>query len=51
MKNLLMNCFYDNMTIAEAADFIIRCYGEEPTERQIKNAQKTIKSTLNVEWK
>jgi ABC-type multidrug transport system ATPase subunit len=46
-----MNCFFDGMTVEEAVAFISRCYGETPTERQIKNAQKAIKDCTGKEWK
>lgn len=50
MKNLLMNCYYDGMTIKEAIDFIGRCYWEVPTEKQIENAKRIIKDCTNKEW-
>lgn len=51
MKNLLMNCYFDGMTISEAIIFIERCYHEAPTQKQINNAMKTIKEQLNKTWK
>lgn len=50
MKRLLINCFYEGMTVAAAVDFITRCYEETPTEKQIAAAKKTIKECNNVDW-
>jgi len=51
MKNLLINCFYDGMTLGEAIIFIKRCYQEAPTEKQIASAQKIIKESAGIDWK
>ncbi len=51
MKNLLIKCYYDGMTLKEATDFIIRCYGESPNKKQIESAISTIKNCKNIEWK
>ena len=51
MYNILINCFYSGLTIAQARDFIMRCYGENPSEKQINKAQKSIKASTGREWK
>lgn len=50
MKNLLMNCYYDGLSIEEAKEFIEKCYHEVPTQKQIENAKKIIKNCENKEW-
>ena len=50
MKNLLLNLYYDGYTVAEAMEFIERCYGDRPTERQIENIKKSIKKTTGNDW-
>ena len=50
MKNLLINCYFDGMTVKEATDFISRCYQEVPTQRQINAAMKTIREQTNKSW-
>lgn len=51
MRNLLMNCYYDGLTIEQTIAFVSRCYWETPTARQIENVKREIKETLNIEWK
>lgn len=51
MKNLLINCFYDGMTLGQAIAYIERCYTETPTDRQIKLAQNSIKACTGKEWR
>ncbi len=50
MKQLLISCFYDGMSVSEAVAFISRCYQETPTPRQIQNAKKTIKACTGIDW-
>ena len=51
MKNLLINCYYDGMTVKEAITFITNSYHEEPTEKAIQEARALIRSTTNKNWK
>ena len=51
MYNILINCFYSGLTVSQARDFIMRCYGENPSEKQITKAQKSIKESTGREWK
>jgi transposase-like protein len=51
MTNLLINCYYDGMTVSEAKDFIKRNYKEEASEKAINKAKQKILSTTNKEWK
>ena len=51
MKNLLKNCYFDGMTIAQAVEFATRVYQEAPTNRQIENVKKSIKESTGIEWK
>ena len=50
MKDLLMNCYYEGMTIEQSIEFITRCYDKAPTEKQLENAKKSIKQFANKEW-
>lgn len=50
MKNLLMNLYYDNYTVAQAIDFITRCYDKPPTEKMINKVKNEIKSNNLKEW-
>ena len=51
MCSLLINCFFSGLTITQAQEFILRCYGENPSEKQIEKAQKSIKQSTGREWK
>ena len=51
MKRLLINLFYDGYSLDEAIDFIIRNYEEEPSQKQIASAQKTILECNLIEWR
>jgi|GEM_PF-2217953 hypothetical protein len=51
MKNLLINTYFDGMTLDQAIAFITRCYGKAPTEKQIQEAKQSIKNSTNVDWK
>jgi len=48
---LLIDCYYDGMTIAKAKEFIERCYEETVTEDQIKRAKRYVKNIMDEEWK
>ena len=51
MKNILINCYYDGMTVSQAKEFIKSVYKyEQVTEKQINNAKKTILNCTNKEW-
>lgn len=50
MKELLLNCFYDKMTLGEAVAFVTRMTGKGPTNRSIKAAQNSIKLCTGIEW-
>ena len=51
MKNLLKNCYFDGMTLAQAIEFASRVYQEVPTDRQIANVRKSIKESTGIDWK
>ena len=50
MYSILINCFFSGLTMAQARDFIMRCYGENPSEKQITKAQKSIKASTGKDW-
>lgn len=51
MKSLLMNGFYDGMTVAETLEFLERVYQVKPTEKQVSKAKNQIKEMTGKEWK
>lgn len=51
MTNLLINCWYDGMTIEQAKDFIRRNYQEEVTEKQLNKVKEIIKNQAKKVWK
>ena len=51
MKRLLINLFYDGYSLDEAIDFITRNYEEEPTQKQIESAKKSILECNLIEWR
>jgi uncharacterized protein YpuA (DUF1002 family) len=51
MKDLLISCYYDRMSLKEAISFVENSYGECPTERQINSAVKSIKDCTNIDWR
>jgi len=50
MKELLIRCYFDGMTLTEAIDFLTSACREAPTPRQIAAAKKRIMSFANVDW-
>ena len=50
MKRLLINCYLDRMTVAEAKTFLERAYELKATEKQIEKAKKEIKEDFGKEW-
>lgn len=50
IRELLIRQYYDGKSVAGAAEHIERCYQERVTERQIKNAKKSIKDCTRVDW-
>ena len=50
MKQLLLNCYWDGMTLANTVEYIARCFGETPTERQISAAKKAVKDSTGKDW-
>ena len=51
MKRLLINCYYDGMTLGEAISFIKRCYQTSPSAKHIADAKQSIKDCTGVDWK
>lgn len=51
MKDLLLNCYWDGMTLGAAIIFIKRCYSETPSEKHIKAAKKLIKECTGKNWR
>ena len=51
MTNLLINCYNDGMTIAQAKEYIERNYSEKVTEKAINKAATKILSFSNKNWK
>ena len=51
MNRLLMACYFDGLTIAEAKEWIERVYQEKVTDKAIENAQHTVRTQMNKEWK
>lgn len=51
MTNLLINCWYDGMTIEQAKDFIRRNYQEEVTEKQLNKVKEIIKNQAKKVWR
>jgi transposase-like protein len=51
MTNLLMNCYYDGMTVKQAKEFIERNYKEEVTEKALNKVKQKILNNTNKEWK
>ena len=47
---LLIDCYYEKMTVDQAVEFIKRCYQETPTEDQIKRAKRFVKNIVDEEW-
>ena len=50
MKRLLIDCFYNEMTLQEAIEFITSAYREAPSARSIEAAKKSIKACNNIDW-
>jgi transposase-like protein len=51
MTNLLMNCYYDGMTVKQAKEFIKSAYQEEVTEKALNKVKQKILNNTNKEWK
>lgn len=51
MKDILMNEFYSGSTVAEAVDFIERCYGKKVSDRVLENTKNKIKILTGKDWK
>ncbi len=51
MKDILMNEFYSGSTVADAVDFIERCYGKKVSERVLENTKNNIKNLTGKDWK
>jgi hypothetical protein len=51
MTNLLMNCYYDGMTVKQAKEFIKNAYQEEVTEKALNKVKQKILNNTNKEWK
>lgn len=50
MKDFLMNCFYDGMTVSKACELINSSYGKYPTKKMIESVKKSIKEYNLTEW-
>jgi len=51
MKDALMNEFYSGSTVAEAVNFIERCYGKKVSDRVLANTKNKIKILTGKDWK
>ena len=53
MKELLIRCYYDSMTLEEAINFVKNSYngGRDIPKRTIENTLKEIRKTTNRDWK
>jgi hypothetical protein len=49
-KEIMINCYFDKLTIKEAVEFAERCYSAKVTDRQIENVKKAIKSFEKIDW-
>ncbi len=50
MRDYLMNCFYDGMTISETVNFIERCFSKKPSEKMISKIKSEIKNNTGKDW-
>ena len=51
MNRLLMACYFDGLTVAEAKEWIERVYQEKVTDKAIEKARNTVRTQMNKEWK
>ena len=51
MNRLLMACYFDGLTVAEAKEWIERVYQEKVTDKAIEKAKNIVKNQMNKEWK
>lgn len=51
MKDKLMICYYDGLTIEQAVKFLEASYGIKVKEVSIKSAVETIKKYTGKAWK
>jgi hypothetical protein len=51
MKDFLMNCFYDGISLESAIKMAESCYGKKVSERTIKTVKSEIKDFSNKDWK
>lgn len=51
MKDVLLNCFYDGMSVQDAVKFIESSYCKTPSDRIIEKAKTEIKQFSNSDWK
>jgi len=49
--NLLMSCYYDGKTVAEAVAFIERCYCDKVTDKALEKAKAIILDIAGRKWK
>ena len=49
-REILINCFYDGMTIDEAVKFATTAYNCNVTTRILNNVKKYIKNVTGKEW-
>lgn len=45
MRDYLIRCYYDGMTLAQACNFISASFGKEVKNRTIESVMKEIKQT------
>lgn len=51
MNRVLMDCYFDGLTVAEAKEWIERVYQEKVTDKAIERAKNTVRTQMNKEWK
>ena len=51
MKNMLINCYYEGMSVSEAVNFLEASYHKTVLQKSIDLAVKEIKNFTNKEWK
>lgn len=47
---LLINCYYDKMTVVQAVEFVKR-FGVTPSQKKIDQAKEIIKKCTYQDWK
>jgi hypothetical protein len=51
MKDILLRCYHDDMSVAETISFIEKCYGKVPGVKVLNNVKAEIKRFANKDWK